>query len=74
MSTVSGRIILDRQFHGGDKQVILIHDMETAMESYLFDNGKFGVEFKSEKQFKSTPISGKDLELLVVTSYFTIVQ
>ena len=74
MSSVSGQILLDRRLEGSDKLVVLLLYMAKAMEKYLFDNGKFEVDFKSEKQFKSTPISGKDLELPVVTSYFTIVQ
>ena len=74
MSSVSGRILLDRQFQGSDKLEVLLLDVEAAMERYGFDNEKFGVKFKSERKIKSTPISGKYLDLLVVTSYFTIVQ
>ena len=74
MSSVSGRILLDRQFQGSGKLEVLLPEMEAAMERFFFDNKKFEVAFKAERHFKSTLISGKDLNLLVVTSYFTIVQ
>ena len=73
MSSVSGRILLDRQFQGSDKLKVLLLEMEAAMKRYTFDSGKFAVEFKPEMQMKWTPISGKYLDLLVLTSYFTIV-